>query len=855
MPLPSPDAHIITLDDAKTLPPHGLPARVGGKAAGLASVRRWNLPTPDGFVVTVAAYRHFVATALRGASTTASIQQAFASAPLPEALERDVRAAFERLQQARGPCEVAVRSSATDEDATAQSFAGQQATVLGVDGAEALLDAIRRVWASIFDQQSLLYRSQMSLEGLPPGMAVLVQCQLAPRAAGVCFSVNPVSGAADEMVISSAFGLGETVVSGGASDTFYLRRSDGAITRRELVGPPSLSDADLARISNLAGQIEDRVGRPVDIEWAFDGEGGLWILQTRPITHNRELAAPPEVWTNINVGEALPGVGTPMTWSIIRSFARRGFLQAFGALGLDVPDDYALVGSFRGRVFLNLSQFASIITQIPVMSPATLLAMAGGPSAFEVEGTITRHSPAGFLKRLPLTIPRMLGSHVAMPFMAPRWARTLRDLRDAFHQRDLKRLSRAELRGVLDHVDATFDKTGLVMLSVSSNFLSSYVLTRELLKRWGGPDAAQRENQLFTGLTNLRSAEPGLDLLRMAHHVRQHPALERFLLDTTAEALAGAPGALDTQPGGARLRAMLETFFTEHGHRAPREAEIATPRWREAPTFVYDTLKTYLRAPWLPDPEHIASEQEVLRRQATEAIRRHFTTGLGLFFRQILRLTQANARMREDLRACVVDTLGMYRHVFVEVGRRMVEDGLIGDAEDVFFLTHDEVRDFLSGAPTSDYPVRAAIRRTLYDAFCTLPDPPDTFTLVGGTIRSTAPEPEGERDLLRGLPGSPGRVTGHARVILDANAPDARLEPGDVLVAPFTDVGWTPLFLVASAVVMAKGGPLSHSCIVAREYGIPAAVNVVGATDRIKTGDLITVDGDTGIVYLAREKG
>jgi pyruvate,water dikinase len=194
----------------------------------------------------------------------------------------------------------------------------------------------------------------------------------------------------------------------------------------------------------------------------------------------------------------------------------------------------------------------------------------------------------------------------------------------------------------------------------------------------------------------------------------------------------------------------------------------------------------------------------------------------------------------------------MYRHFFKEVGRRLVAQGVLSSDEDVFFLTYDEVRAYLKRQPTNTWPGRVAVRRSLFEAFVALPDPPQTFLLSQGRVISTEPEPTGPREVLEGLPASPGRVTARARVIFDPADPSAQLVPGEILVAPFTDVGWTPLFLAAAGVVMTRGGPLSHSSIVAREYGIPAAVNVRGATELITTGDIITVDGDTGRVYLSK---
>lgn len=865
---------VVSLGDPRLTSPDTLPRQLGGKGASLQRLVHQRFPVPSGFVITTEAYERSAARILGGLTHVAAIRDALMRAELPEDVLGAIQIAYDHLCRGRTEPRLAVRSSAFGEDEKGHTFAGQQASFLGVVGFDSLIEHVRRVWASLFRDEASLYRSQLSLEMVPPSMAVVVQDLVEADRAGVCFTVNPVSGAVGEVVVSAAFGLGATVVGGGESDTYYLRKSDGIVLRREIADKiervvpsaegtatrplsideqttSSLAPADLSRITSIAAQIEDALGAPQDIEWAFDAEGGLWLLQARPIA-TPEPDDDASVWTSVNVGEALPGVGSPMTWSIIRAFSRRGFETAFAALGLDIPDDYQMVDSFHGRVYLNLTEFAAVITQIPLMKPQTLVALAGGPSVDEIEGTYARHSAKSFLIRLPLTLPKMLASHVTVPITARRWAKRFRRRRDTFFRRRLDNLKIEALAEALDEVDRVFDKTGLAMLSASSNFLSSYVATSALLRRWGGSDAAMREHQLFSGLTDMRSAEPGLAILRMAHTVRANPPLEEAIGARSAKELAGDLDALVAHTGGSALRRQLVAFQREYGHRAPREAELATPRWREDPTFVFEMIKTYLSAPFMADPDELERERARARAEITEGLRPYFATGFGLVFRMVLGISQDNARLREDLRSCVVDTLSMYRHLFKEVGRRLVVQGVLESDEDIFFLTYAEVRQVLARQSTAAFPARVAMRRALYEAFVALPDPPQTFLLSQGRVISTEPEPTGPREVLDGLPASPGRVTARARVILNPGDAGAKLVPGEILVAPFTDVGWTPLFLAASGVVMVRGGPLSHSSIVAREYGIPAAVNVRQATTLIKTGDVITVDGDSGKVYLTK---
>jgi pyruvate,water dikinase len=303
--------------------------------------------------------------------------------------------------------------------------------------------------------------------------------------------------------------------------------------------------------------------------------------------------------------------------------------------------------------------------------------------------------------------------------------------------------------------------------------------------------------------------------------------------------------------GGPAFLAELNRFLAEHGHHAPREAEISTPRWREDPTFVLSVLRSHVSSFSLPDPDDLARAAALARERATAEVSSAMGRVRGAVFRRALRAAHDATRLREQLRSCVVETLGMYRSVALEAGSRMAADGLMDRPERVFHLTLDEVRAYLRGEPPEDLALRLAARRAETEAFARADDPPATFTLrTGEPIPARQVQSAGE-PLLRGLPGSPGRVQGRARVVRSPSEGES-LEPGDILVATCTDVGWTPLFLLVSGVVTEMGGPLSHSCVVAREYGIPAVVNVRGAASVLRDGDTITVDGDAGTVHLEK---
>ncbi len=874
-------------------------ALVGGKGAGLCRLIRLGFTVPAGFCVTTEAYRATLARAVLEVDTAAELRARIRTTPFPAAVRAAILRSHDELVAVVGP-RLVVRSSSTHEDGRTTSFAGQAATFLDVRGHDELLDHIRQCWASLFRDEGLLYGPHGRSDARPPEMAVIVQARVAARSAGVLFSTNPLSGNPSEALVCSAFGLGEGVVAGGATDTYAIDKETGFVRARHLAEkstsleegaegrlervalPPeraardSLSPAELVRLAAAGVRLEREQGAPQDVEWAIDDGGRLVLLQARPITAGRGLAAgdegrPPFVrggngkslWCNVNVGEALPGVGTPMTWSVLRAFSRRGFEEAFAALGLSVPKHYELVGNFRGRVYLNLTEFMSVASQIPFFPPERLLTLGGGGGLSGLKETYVPGSPLLFMLRLPLTLPRMAASQVFLPWLASSWTRAFERYRMRFYARNLESLSEADLLEVLESLTTVFNRTGTLMLAGASNALSSYIAVIAMLKRWGGAASSVAQERLFVGLSSVSSAAPGLALLGIALAARRCPAAARVLTRhgeedrSAAEVLASLRASRESAP----VADMLETFLEIHGHRAAREAELSTPRWRDDPSFLLNVLATHMASSSLPDPAAVPEELARIRKEATREVVAAMPAPIGPVFAKTLALAQDAARRREALRSEVVHTLAMYRHFVLEVGRRLVREGLVAKADDVFFLTMDEVSAWLTERSRGQVAepmmpaLRVAARRAEYETFCRAPDPPDTFTLSAGRLvaETTMEEPlsqEAAARVLRGLPGSPGQVRGVARV-LDNPRDGEQLRPGEILVAPYTDVGWTPLFLVAGGVIMELGGALSHSCVVAREYGIPAVVNLKQATTRIEDGQIVTVDGDNGLVYLS----
>ncbi|HTN92662.1 MAG TPA: PEP-utilizing enzyme, partial [Sorangium sp.] len=596
-------------------------------------------------------------------------------------------------------------------------------------------------------------------------------------------------------------------------------------------------------------------------------ERRVWLLQVRPVSGGGfpEGGGADTIWSRANVGEALPGAATPLTWSVARAFSDRGFREAFAALGCRVPRGARLVTNVYGRFYLNLTAFMQIAAQVPGLSPRALLGMSGGAS----EQLIARlaQQSAGvsrrrFYARLPLTGPRLLLRQARLEREVAAYEGEAVWAQRALSELDMTLLPDDAIGTTLRSVFLLLERTGTLMLHCASASLASHLALCKALERVTRRRASARSatgeeplddpagrpetniehlaQVLAGGVRELDSAGPGIELARVA---------ELILLDRVARErlLAGEVRWPRDLPEGP-ARDALTRFLDAYGDRAVREAELATPRWREDPSPVIAMLVASLRgAPG--DPERALARARALADREMAMLETRLPRVELALLRALVGRAQRYVRLRERMRTWVTRVLGMLRKVALDIDRRLrrIEPSLSPGS--VFFCTYEELVTALSsGRADVGHVVRLRRAEHLRDA--ARPDPPPAF--IGRPPPVVLPPAAGVR--LLGLPASPGVVEGRARVLdPGASALDA-VEPGEVLVARTTDIGLSPLFLVAAAVVTELGGPMSHASIVAREYGIPAVVNVPGVTLAIKTGDRLRIDGDRGMVERLNER-
>jgi phosphohistidine swiveling domain-containing protein len=849
------------------------PRAVGGKAAKLAWLARNGFMVPDAWILPEDAF----AQALRllppgcdpksliraaggkaGMKRAAEARQEILRAELPAGLSEELEQLWRRCES-NAPWGLAVRSSATCEDGTLVSMAGLAESRLGVRGGVALADAIRAVWASLASGRALAYLAAHGIRDV--SMAVVVQRMVVAEAAGVMFTRSPDARSRGQRIINAGFGLGAPVVDGvTAPDVLRVdergRLVEAVIARKpriaivgdkgltEIDNPhpdrPALNDERVEALAEIALRLEKLEPTPWDVEFACDAEH-TWIVQARPVTGRGfpEGGGEDTVWSTVNVGEALPGVATPLTWSVAGAFSEAGFRAAFAALGCKVPRHAQLVGNVHGRFYLNLSVFMRIAAEVPGLDPRSLVELGGGAGGEELAIQVKDVSRTRFYARLPFVATRLLREQFRLDADVVRFEALAERERAAHSALDLAILPDDGLARTLRDLQALLDRTGTTMLTCASSTLGTHLGLKAVLMRVA-PLGAERVTQALTGgVRDLETARPAIAILRIADIARDEPEARAALMK---ESTVG----LDAVPDGATRRA-LTSFLELHGDRAVREAELSTPRWREDPRTVLTMIRIALRGEALD----VESALGRARAQADVEMARlmpRLNLGEQTLVRHLVARAQKSARLRERMRGWVTRVLGMLREAVLEADRRLLR--LVPElAEDraypigsAFFLTIDELYQALRTSRADLAPLVRA-RRAEFVRDQARPDPPATF--VGAPPSVVLPPLGG--DLFRGLPASAGVVEGFARVLMSADEM-GQLEPGEVLVVHTTDVGWTPLFLLAAGVVTELGGPLSHAAVVTREFGVPSVVNIEGVTRAIKTGDRVRVDGGTGVV-------
>ena len=732
--------------------------------------------------------------------------------------EKDETGTLQRLhgelvKAVDGRSRYAVRSSSNQEDAAKHSYAGQFKTLLNQEGPDQVLEAIKQVWLSSALEGRSDYALRMGKGERGVRMAVIVQEMVPQVFSGVAFSRNPLTGGEEE-VIEAVAGSGEALVQEGATPMRWIVREGNVVDRPD---QPLLQEGLVSSIARSVRQIASEFGRPVDLEWVFDGQELQWV-QLRGITALGHV----DVYSNTFSKEVLPGMIKPLVWSINIPLVNGAWVRFLsGMTGVKGLKPSELAKQFYYRAYFNMSAFGLVFERmgLPKDSLERLTGMGGG------SGKGFKLSPT---PKMLVVTPNLIN------FLLHHFA--LSDQLEEFlpeKEEELRRLAEEDLgglteEGLLEKVDAlSKDLEDAIYFNVVTP-LASNLFGRMLESRLRKAGVDPASTDVLKGLDGVRRYYPDQGLRSL------HQAFASMDGATQARLRAEGYPALIRLPQGDAFRGSFDRFIHDFGHVSESGNDFSTKPWREDPGFVLSMIIDY------PDAESGSARKGVeelelgrRRRSVLAAYRRARRMGL----------------LKERTSSVYSFGYGLYRNYFMELGSRFVAKELLAAAGDIFYLSLDEVRQVVAGGcagnTCNNYRLRAAVRKREMSELRDI-DPPGL--IYGEVAPPLAPRKLAE---LKGTPTSGGYYKGRARVVRSPGE-FSKVQSGDVIVIPYSDVAWTPLFAKAGAVVAESGGMLSHTSIVAREYGIPAVVSVDGAMS-IPDGAEVVVDGYTGLVALSDE--
>lgn len=858
------------------------PGVAGGKGAQLGRLARYGLPVGDGCVITADAYRASMDSALQGAALRAcampesaqdaelaQLRHRMLARPLPLALDH----ALDDLLQRKGwqSQALAVRSSAPGEDSAQASFAGIHRSVLNAIGRDALADAVRTVWASLWTPQAVAYRERIGMPHADAAMAVVLMPMVTAMASGVVFTADPRSGREDRMVISGVRGLGEALVSGlvcgedivlGTDDlheawTVLERRPASATLALEPALAGGVKQRNLTPVEQSAQVLDDTQALALgvlaqdvanaldfsapwyDIEWVWDGQR-FHVVQARPITalpwHTYPgLQGQVSMWTNGNSRDVLPHVFDACDLQYWKSGVNLLLEAGLKASGYTVLAGIQRCALFMGRVYYNASVMQWEAYDCIGMPPQMVNRWLGGhQSEIQVPPLKLRHKLSHlartlrFLTRESALRRKGLAESQRIFVEASEWRKT-----DVSAHSDTVLIERSTDLGA-----AIYRRnSGLSFMQCAGGSPLELVKRLDLIFPDEGNSLAAA--LIADGIPTV-TAQQGYDLLQLASLARKEPHAAQWLL-------AGHEAERECLPADSAFHAAFTEFLDRYGHRGVYETYTRTPRWREDPSYLLASIAGLLDA----------DVQDIYRRQrqalqttwARIATRTSFAQRWGIHI--LVRMANRENRHRELARSSFTAVRECARLITLEIGRRLVARGLLNQFVEVFHLTTTEQTSALRGELLRDA-IQARIADRIKMAAHWDANPAPDVIFGGGKSAPLAPaatelEPAHDADSWRGLAVGSGYSQGTVRVVTHPSQ-HANLQRGEILVAPSTDPSWVPLFLKAGGVILETGGYLSHGAIVAREFGLPAVVNLPGIMAQLRDGDVVTVDGQRGLV-------
>ncbi|MGC3975280.1 MAG: PEP/pyruvate-binding domain-containing protein [Nitrospira sp.] len=857
------------------------PSLVGGKAAGLSRLLAAGFAVPQGLCVTTTVYTHALAA---GGINAEAVWRRILQASQEERSQELSRVhaclrkqawptGFQLALEARlagltydSATRWAVRSSATNEDVEQASAAGLYRTSLGLSSSE-ILRGICDCWQSLWSEPAVEYALRTSSPRSCPSMAVVIQPLLQATTAGVAYSMHPVTGRTSQVVINAVPGLASSLVSGEVTPDQYVvevaedegrplrvRRRLLATKQQQWLSTPagvhaetisesaqklsSLSDAQLFQLAELSKQIEAAFRQPIDLEWVWDADK-VWVVQARPITAVQPSSALTNdecEWTRANLKETMPELPSPLGLSFLERFMDDYIVAAYRRLGCTVPEGLSCVRVMHGRPYLNVTLFYTLVTQLHG-NPSFLTEQMGG----EALGFTPSVRPLGGLALVRAGL-----------LMMREWRRVVREgpanfaamkhIARTYETGRIRSLSAMEVAATLDRLGQWLDAHE-VTFGILGGVAQSLQAMGTFLPGWLGEDWRELLNASLQGQGSVISATHILRLAELAEVASRESVVQQWFLSEWWAA-SGFREAL----AGTRFLRRFEEYLADYGHRAVGESDIMSPRIADQPDSVLILLQTQLRAGKAVPPGDVMAQQAQRRQAALAEIHRRFgwRRHRGVVFRWWYRRLSRFCALREANRHHLLYYSTAVRHLLLQAGERMVEEGILTQRDDMFYLTMEEQAALSEGA-ARDWQglVRQRREQRTRDKEVRVPDTIRDWDAVLEQGTSMTGQVAG--GLLRGIAVSAGTTTGPVRIVR-STADWKRVRPGDILVVPVIDPGMAPLFGLAAGLVAEMGGTLSHGAIIAREYGLPVLVNVPYATTLLREDEQVQIVSSTGTI-------
>ncbi|MCL6479279.1 MAG: phosphoenolpyruvate synthase [Peptococcaceae bacterium] len=864
-------------------------ASVGGKGANLGELCRIpGIAVPEGFCVATRAYTDFVNTSKEFAALLKSlaiidveslddlkaagqrIRTHLENLDIPAHIQQEIIRAW---RQTGSHYAYAIRSSATAEDLPGASFAGQQDTFLNIAGEKNVLECVRKCWASLFTDRAIIYRRQNGFEHDRVLLSVVVQRMVFPEVSGIMFTADPVTGNRKIVSIDASFGLGEALVSGIVSADLYQVKSDKLIKRRiarketaiyakpeggtakaavaeERRTAPALSEEQAVRLARMGRSIEEHFGIPQDIEWCIAG-GEIFIVQSRPITTLYPVPKAADDKLHLFLSLVHPQMMTeamkPLGISVLRTVAPVGksspqaesslLLEAGSRLYIDVTPllEYRPLRKLLPELLLNVDE----------LSGRALQEFTGREEFRAAARPGKKVAPVSVKKALPTAYAVLRNilyrdNYQAIDEMNRFIAGQVRE-----NQKKLQEVSGADRITRIQEILSTLLP---MVFSTAAQYMGSALITYKLIeglsKKWLG-DAAELGSISKSPPGNV-TTEMGLALGDLADAVRNRPEVIEYLKRAADERFFEDLGAV---PGGEDVLPVFFSYFERYGMRGTGEIDLTRPLWREVPTQLVPAILSHIKSagPGQHRLNFLAGKEEAenAARKLLDRMRKKPGGRIkARIMRRLITVHRSLIGIREHPKYFIVQNFDIIKQAILQEAAQLVAAGILDHPEDVFWLSLQEIKEVTE---TRRVDRNLIIRRKEKFQHDEKLSPPRAITSEGEiiTAKPGARVPPGA---LAGSPVSAGVVEGRARVILKLE--EAKMDKGDILVAPYTDPAWTPLFPLAAGLVTEVGGLMTHGAVVAREYGIPAVVGVDNATRKIPDGRKIRVDGTRGFVEI-----